>query len=35
MHYSRGPKGLTISVAPGLLPAVVGLLSGLVAHACG
>jgi hypothetical protein len=34
MLFSRGPKGLTVYVAPAVLIAVTSLLAGLLAHAC-
>jgi hypothetical protein len=34
VYISRGPGGLVVYVAPAVLVVFVGLLSGLLAHAC-
>jgi hypothetical protein len=34
VHFSRGPKGLTIYVAPAVLLAIVALAAQLALHAC-
>jgi hypothetical protein len=34
VYFSRGPKGFIVYIAPAVLLAIVGLLTGLLAHAC-